>query len=335
MSTMQAAVLRTYGQPLEIDTVPVPDVTEDEVLVRVRATGICGTDLKILAGTLVKTPLPLIPGHEVAGEVAEDAGDLRRGQPVACYIYTACGTCFWCRAGQESICPTATRIGFEDDGGLAQYIRMRRRNVIPFRPGLSFEAAAVAMDAVLTPWRALRVRAQVQPEETVVIGGAGGLGLNGVQIALDAGARVAVMDPIASHRAEAERLGAELAVDPGNVDQVVDWSDGGAIVGLETSGKRAGFDAIVKSVRDGGRIVCCGYEIGKEYGMDSVRFALQEMIVMGCRAGTLQDAQDALQAVERGAITPTISQRLPLEDVNEAFTRLKAGEIVGRLVVTV
>ena len=335
MSSMQAAVLRTYGQPLEVDTVPIPAVGEDEVLVRVRAAGICGTDLKILAGTLVNTPLPLIPGHEVAGEIVEDSGELHAGQPVACYIYSACGVCYWCRAGQESICPSATRIGFEIDGGLAQYIKMPRRNVLPFQTGLSFEAAAVAMDAVLTPWRALRVRADVQPGETVVIGGAGGLGLNGVQIAIDAGARVAVLDPISSHRAEAERLGAELAVDPAETDRVVDWSDGGGIVGLETAGKRAGFDAVVRSVRDGGRIVCCGYEIGKEYGMDSVRFALQEMIVMGCRAGTLEDARAALKAVERGAITPTISQRLPLESVNEAFVRLKAGEIVGRLVVTV
>jgi propanol-preferring alcohol dehydrogenase len=191
------------------------------------------------------------------------------------------------------------------------------------------------MDAVLTPWRALMVRAMVRPGETVVISGAGGLGLNGVQIALHAGARAAVVDPIPEHRAEALRLGADLAVGPDSVEQVREWAGGGADVGLEASGKRAGFDAAVSAVRDGGRIVCCGYEIGKEYGMDARRFALQEMIVMGSRAGTLQDAKDALKAVEQGAITPTISERLPLEEVNQALARLKAGKIVGRLVIEV
>lgn len=330
---MRAAVLREYGKPLDVDTVPIPELRSDDVLVRVRAAGVCGTDLKILAGTLVNTPLPLIPGHEVAGEIVEDSDGLRRGQRVACYIYTACGDCFWCRNGQEAICPTAVRIGFEENGGLAEYIRMRRVNVIPFGQELSFEAAAVAMDAVLTPWRALRVRARIEPSETLVIAGAGGLGLNGVQIALDVGARVAVVDPVASHRAEAERLGADLAVGPNDIDRLRDWSGGGADAGLEASGKRAGFDALVRSVRDGGRIVCAGYELGKEYGLDAKRLALQEMVVMGCRAGTLQDARDALTAVERGAITPTISGELPLDEVNQALMRLKAGDIVGRLVV--
>ncbi len=330
---MKAAVIREYGQPLDVADVSVPDVEKGEVLVRVRACGICGTDLKIASGSLVHTPLPLIPGHEVAGEVVDDVDDLNRGQRVACYIYSSCQQCLWCRSGQESICPTARRIGFEENGGLAEYIRMRRRSVIPFGDSLSFEAAAVSMDAVVSPWRALCVRARVQSGEMVVIAGAGGLGLNGVQIARHAGARVAVVDPVASHRTQAEREGADLAVAPEEVERVRDWAKGGADVGLETSGKRSGFDALVRAVRDGGRIVLCGYEIGKEYGLDATRFALQEMVVMGSRAGSLQDAQDALKAVEQGAIKPSVTERLPLDEVNKALARLKAGDIVGRLVI--
>jgi len=188
------------------------------------------------------------------------------------------------------------------------------------------------MDAVVSPWRALRVRARVQSGEMVVIAGAGGLELNGVQIARHAGARVAVVDPVASRRTQAEREGADLAVASKEVERVRDWAKSGVDVGLETSGKRSGFDALVRVVRDGGRIVLCGYEIGKEYVLDATRFALQEMVVMGSRAGSLQDAQDALKAVEQGAIKPSVTERLPLE-VNQALARLKAGDIVGRLVI--
>ena len=330
---MKAAVLRAFGEPLQLMEVPEPEPDGDQVLIRVRAVGLCGTDLKITSGAFDDTPLPLIPGHEVAGEVVCGTSDLTPGQRVACYIYDPCGRCFWCLRHQETLCPYSRRLGFERDGGLAEFISVPRANVLPFSDDLPFEAAAVAMDAVLSPWRALTVRAAVQPGERVVVVGAGGLGLNGIQIALRAGARVAAVDPVFSHRRLAKQLGAEIAVSPEHADQVVEWADCGADVGFESSGTRVGFDTVLSCLRPGARLVCCGYKPSVEYAVDSAQLVLGELTILGSRAGTREDARAALKAVEDGAVKPQIMEILPLEEVNQALERLRSGDTLGRLVI--
>jgi propanol-preferring alcohol dehydrogenase len=326
-------VLRAFGEPLQLSEMPDPEPSDKRVLIRVRAVGLCGTDLKITSGAFNDTPLPLIPGHEVAGEVVADTFDLTAGRRVACYLYDPCGTCAWCLRHQETLCPYSRRLGFERHGGLAEFISVPRANVLPFSDDLPFEAAAVAMDAVLSPWRALTVRAAVQPGERVVVVGAGGLGLNGVQIALRVGARVAAVDPVFSHRQLAERLGAEIAVSPQNTRQVVEWADGGADVGFESSGTRAGFDSALSCLRAGARLVCCGYTPGLDYAVDSVHLVLGELTILGSRAGTREDARAALRAVEDGAVKPQIMEILPLEEINQALETLRSGGTLGRLVI--
>ena len=238
---MRAAVLRDFNQPLEVSEVAEPEPAEDEVLVRVRATGLCATDLKVSSGALDTVPLPLIPGHEIAGELVEDVDDLSAGQRVACYIYLPCGRCRLCRLGEISLCVHLVRLGIERNGGLGEYLAVPRKNLIPFSESLPFETAAVSMDAVLTPWRALRARADVKVGEKVAIVGAGGLGLNGVQIARAIGAEVAVVDPSSGSRERAQQLGANLVVGPDEANQVREWSDGGVDVGLDASGAPSGF----------------------------------------------------------------------------------------------
>jgi D-arabinose 1-dehydrogenase-like Zn-dependent alcohol dehydrogenase len=168
------------------------------------------------------------------------------------------------------------------------------------------------MDAVMSPWRALNTRAVVQPGEAVVVVRAGGLCLSGIAIARALGARVAAIDRVPSHRKLALNAGAELAVDLGGVDEVREWSVGGADVGFEASGALAGFRAAAASLRPGGRLVCCGYAPGVDYGLDSSRLALEEITVMGSRAGTHDDARAAIRALEEGKVKPHIMERLRL-----------------------
>lgn len=330
---MRAAVLTNFSQPLEITDVPDPAIGEHDVLVKVKAVGICGTDTKITAGAFADTPLPMITGHEVAGFIAEDTGEYKKGQRVACFIYEPCGVCRWCRAGQETLCPDPPRIGFNRDGGLADYIRMPRSCVLPFADTVPFEEAAVCMDAVLSPWRALMVRAKVQPGESVVVVGTGGLGLNGVQIARHAGARVAAIDPIPTHREEALRLGAELAVAPDEIKRIHDWTDGGADVVYEASGSRAGLDSAAACITFGGRLICNGWRPEVEYGMQSRFLVLREINLIGSRAGTRDDARGALRAIEQGAVKPITMELIGLDEINQAMTRLKKGDVLGRFVV--
>lgn len=324
---MRAAVLHRFGAPLELSEVPVPEPREGEVLVRVRAVGLCGTDLKITGGAFASTPLPIVPGHEVAGELAD-------GRRVACYVYEPCGRCRTCRLGFETLCRASVRIGFDKDGGLAEFVRVPEANALPFAAHVPFEAAAVTMDAVTSPWRALLTRAGLAAGERLVIAGAGGLGLSAVQIARHRGARAAVLEPSAGSRELALASGAELAVAPGAVEDVLRWSGGeGADVGFEAAGSRQALDALVACVRPGGRLVCCGYRSGVEYGLDSTDLVLREITMLGSRNGARADAEAALRALEADALRPPVSHRLPLEAVNEGLERLRRGEVAGRVVI--
>ena len=207
--------------------------------------------------------------------------------------------------------PDAGRVGRSRDGGLAEYMTMRAENVFPFERA-GFAAAAVAMDAVATPWRALLVRGRLERGERVVVAGAGGLGLNAIQVAVDAGASVAAIDPDATARAKALAAGAELAVATAG-----EWSGDAADIGLEASGRREGLEALVACVRPGGRIVCCGYAPGSAWELDSMRVVLSELALIGSRASSREDARAALAAVEAGEIVPEIAATYELDDVND------------------
>lgn len=329
---MRAAVTESFGG-MTLKDVPEPVIGEGETLVRVRAVGICGSDVKINTGIIPGLSLPLIQGHEVAGELVGDAGSMKAGQRVAAYIFSPCGVCQWCRRGQQILCATSPRLGFERDGGLAEYVRMRVQDLLPFGDDLPFERAAVTMDAVLTPWRALRVNGGVTDGDHVVIVGAGGLGLHAVQIAVTAGARVAVIDPVESHRDFARKLGADLALDPSATDELTRWAPEGADVALESSGSVEGFNTAVAAVRAGGTVVSPGYKPGAQVAVDSMRLALSELRIVGSRSGTLDDARAALQAVERGEIEPLISDTGTLDDAPRFVQQLREGGAVGRLVV--
>lgn len=328
---MRAAVLERFGEPLALREVAEPEPGEGEVLVRVRAVGLCGTDLKLRAGQLPGVEPPVIPGHEVAGEVVVGEG-LEAGRPVAVYLYEPCGRCRWCRAGRHALCPTAGRVGRNRDGGLAELIVVRAENALPAE-GVEPAAAAVAMDAVTTSWRALRRRAELAEGEAALIVGAGGVGLHAVQVAAHLGARVAALDPDPAARARARELGAELAVEPGEEGAVAEWSGGGVDVALEASGRPQGLRAALGCLIRGGRVVCCGYAAGGVHAIASQRLVLDEISVLGSRAGSREDAREALAAVAGGAVVPVLAGRLPLERVNEALDAIAAGGRAGRLVV--
>ncbi|MEA2293865.1 MAG: hypothetical protein QOE86_1504 [Solirubrobacteraceae bacterium] len=331
---MRAAVLHAFAEPLELRDVPDPAPGPGELLVRVRATGLCGTDVKITAGSLPGIELPLICGHEVAGEVVEGGHGFAAGDRVAIYTIDHCGACPPCRRGDTDSCRTAVRIGFERDGGLAQLLRARAANLLPLADGISFEEAAVTMDAVLCPWRALTQRAKVQPGDTVLIVGAGGLGLHAVQIARAAGCRVAVIDPLAAHRETALDLGAEIALSPDEVADGLDgWSEDGVDVAFEASGHPAGFRQGADALRPGGLIVSAGYRPGADYALDSIRLAIEQLRVEGTRGGTVEHARGALAAVERGDVKPLIDEVGTLDDANALLDRLRAGDVTGRVVV--
>jgi len=333
---MRAAVLAEFGTPPVATRIARPQAAAGEALIRVRAAGLCGTDLKVVSGAMSHgLALPAVIGHEIAGEVVAtpDTG-LPVGTRVACHPYLVCGECQACATGHSNVCPNMRLVGMGRQGGLAEYLAVPITNLIPFSADIDFAVAAVTMDAVATTWHALYGRGRIEADDRVVVVGAGGLGLNAVQIALDAGATVAVIDRNRLRRKDVVAGGAACAVPFDDLTALRDWAPAGADLVLEATGSRDGFDAAVSVLGAAGRLVCVGHSPGMEFGLESTAMVGRELSVLGSRGSTLADAVAALAAVERGNVRPRIDSMHDLDRVGEAFGRLASRQAMGRVVVT-
>lgn len=187
---MKAVRMIEAGKPLQSQQIPIPSAGEEDVLVRVRAAGICHSDAHYRAGRSPMGMMPITLGHEVAGEV-EWAGskvtNLKAGQRVCLHYNISCGDCDHCKTGNEQFCATVKMIGHHIDGGYAEYIAMPARNAIPLPEEISFEEGATLMCASATALHALR-KGRVKEGERVAVFGVGGLGVSAIQLARALGA---------------------------------------------------------------------------------------------------------------------------------------------------
>ncbi len=187
---MNAIRMVEPGKPLELQRIPIPSAGEEDVLVRVRAAGICHSDAHYRAGRSSMGELPITLGHEVAGEVewvGAKVTTLKAGERVCVHYNISCGDCYQCKAGNEQFCTTVKMIGHHIDGGYAEYIAMPARNAIPLPEEISFEEGATLMCASATAFHALR-RGRLKAGETAAVFGVGGLGMSAIQLAKAMGA---------------------------------------------------------------------------------------------------------------------------------------------------
>jgi propanol-preferring alcohol dehydrogenase len=210
------------GQPLALQEIPAPQVGPGQVLVRIRAAGICHSDAHYRSGTGSTGPLPQTLGHEIAGEVAEVGAGVSRitvGERVCLHYLVTCGQCHHCNRGQEQFCDTGKMLGKHRDGGYAEYIAVPERGIIPLPDEVPFEVGAIMMCSSSTSFHALR-KARLQPGETVAVFGAGGLGISAIQLAKGLGAaEVYAVDINRDKLVLAASFGA-IPVDAANADAV-------------------------------------------------------------------------------------------------------------------
>lgn len=261
---MKALRLVAPHRPLELHEVPVPEPGPDDVLIRVRAAGICHSDAHYRGGVAnFDGLLPLTLGHEVAGVVERTgAGVTRvaRGQRVCVHYLATCGTCAWCSGGHEQFCGTGKMIGRHRDGGFAEFIVMPAASVFPLPDGISFAHGAVMMCSSATSLHALR-KARLQTGETVAVFGIGGLGASAVQLARALGAsQVFAVDINPAKLALAESFGA-IPVD-GRGDAVAEirrlTGGRGADVALELIGLPQTMQQAVRVLNKMGRAALAG-----------------------------------------------------------------------------
>ena len=348
--TMRAMVLRELGAPLRLETVPVPKIGPTDVLLRVRAAGV---GLTVVIMTRVPgrvTSFPRIPGHEVAGEVVDlgsEVTHVRMGDRVACHFYLTCGVCRFCRSGRETLC-VAFRgyVGMASDGGYAEYMAIPAANVTPIPAEVSDVDAAVAVDAICTPYHACREEARVGPGDSVLIVGAGGgVGIHGVQMARLCGGRVLAADITDDKLAAAQACGADAVVDPRRGDiaeQVRALTDGrGVDAAIDFVASRETLDASLRSLARGGRLVIIGSRPPAVFGVDAVfpvdpGRMLQDMLeIHGSRYVTLAEIQQTLELLRQRRLTAVVSRTFPLEGAEEAHELLRRNALVGRAALAI
>jgi len=341
---MKAVRLVEINQPLQLAEIPEPSIGKRDLLVRVRAAGICHSDVHYRAGKSPVYPLPMTLGHEVAG-VVESAGEevtrFKPGDRVCLHYMVTCGNCYYCSTGNEQFCSQGKMIGHYTDGGYAEYIAIPERSAVLLPPEIPYVQGATLMCASATSFHALR-KSRLKAGETAAIFGAGGLGMSAVQLARAFGAlEVFAVDINDSKLALAEQYGAvpvnAAAGDP--VAEIRRLTGGkGVDVSLELIGLPLTMRQALQSLSVFGRAVIVGIS-DQSLSIDTYHDLLgPETELIGSNDHLMQELPLLVEMARRGVldlsniVTRTVS--LDAAAINRALDDLERfGEGVRTVIV--
>ena len=371
---IRAAVLETIGapapyaqsQPLKIKEVELAPPGHDEVLIRIRAAGLCHSDLSVISGDRPR-PVPMVLGHESAGEVMEcgpGVTDLAPGDRVVLVFMPSCGCCMPCMEGRPALCePGAASNGAGTllsgarrlaMNGLpvnhhvgvscfADYAVVSRRSCVKLEADISFEEASLFGCAVLTGVGAVINTARLQAGTTAAVLGLGGVGFSALMAAVASGAReVIALDLNEGKLALARELGATATVnagDPDAMEQVKALTKGGVDVAFEMAGAIAAMELAWRITRRGGSTVTAGLpHPDKRFALPPVQLVAEERILRGSYIGSSVPARDIPRYIEmyqRGKlpVDRLMGEKLTLEDINRGFDRMASGMSMRDVIV--
>jgi propanol-preferring alcohol dehydrogenase len=328
---MKAAILRSPAgvrtNPLEIASVARPATMPGHVLLRVRACGVCRTDLHIVEGELPPLRAPLIPGHQIVGEIVEGGTpDLAVGARVGVsWVGGVDGTCPYCRRQLENLCDSPTFTGYSVDGGYAEYASARADFVFPLPAGLDDLHAAPLLCAGIIGFRSLRV-AGVEPGDNVGLFGFGSSASLTIAVLQSWKCKVYVSTRGESHRRLAVSLGAtwvgsEQEKPPVELDRAVTFAPSGDVV-----------VAALSSLRKGGVVAINAIHLDRIPQFDYDRLLWGERQIRSVANMTRADARDFLDLAARIGIEPRVTT-FPLDRANEALAAIKSDSVDGSAVI--
>ncbi len=332
---MKAARLHKIGEELRIDTVKMPQVGASDVLVKVKASGICHSDLNYRGGVGAVARLPITLGHEIAGiiaEIGDQVQDVAREERVCVHYVLGCGNCAYCKDGKENLCVKYQMVGKDVDGGFAEYIKVPARNVLKLSETIPFEQGAILGCAVSTAFHALK-RGGVCAGDTVLIYGVGGVGAHAVQLAAKTfhAGKVIALDIREEKLKLAKKLGAHEVVNVSKSDPVKRTKkitdQRLADVVLESTGLKGTIQNAIDCLGKGGRLVMVS--IGTEEITVSPYKTIigKEIALIGANDHLKSELAQLIDLVGSGKIdlSSSITHRLSLGDINEGFEILCKG----------
>jgi 2-desacetyl-2-hydroxyethyl bacteriochlorophyllide A dehydrogenase len=341
---MKAVRLVQVGQPLELQDVTVPSLGDYDVLVKIKAAGICHSDVHYRAGKSPVYPLPMTLGHEIAGIIESVGSKVTRRKPgerVCLHYLVSCGSCYYCSTGNEQFCESGLMLGHYADGGYAEYIAVPERNVFILPDEIPFAQGATLMCASATSLHALR-KSRLKGGEILAIFGVGGLGISAIQLGRTLGAREVYAVDIHEDKLKlAEKYGAipVNAHENDPVDQIRRMTAGrGVDVALELIGLPETMRQALKSLGTFGRVVIVG--IGdRPLEIDTYRELIgPETELIGSNDHLLQELPLLIDLARRGVLdlSEVVSRTVPLDAkvINATLDSLEQFEGDIRTVIT-
>jgi propanol-preferring alcohol dehydrogenase len=340
---MKAARLHAYGERLVIDDVPTPRPDKGQVLVKVEGAGFCHSDVHVIDGEIRVLPrMPLTLGHENAGRVAAvGAGvqTIKDGDPVAVYGGWGCGVCDPCVTGHEQLCEKPQWAGLSDhDGGYAEYLLVPQERYLVKLHRMKPEEAAPLTDAALTPYRAIRKALPfLDADHHVLLIGVGGLGQYGLKLLrLLSGCPIIAVDVSDTKLTTARALGADVVLNANNADlgaQIKEATHGhGVCAAFDFVGSDATLSLAIASTRALGKVTQVGLAGGtaRLKVLENSAFEVQFEATLW---GTIKELREVLALAESARLSPIPLEFEPLDRINEAYTRVRTGQVAGRVVI--
>lgn len=343
---MKAAVLRELNKPMTIEDFETPGITPDEVLIQVKACGVCHTDFKVIEGRIPSIP-PTVIGHEVSGTIADvgasQKGAFKVGDAVIVGTRYRCGHCQYCMSGRENLCrarPTPATLKRTDGniinrwnvGGFSQFLALPGYMVFKLPEGLSLDEASIVGCRMTTAYNAVKNSAEIKPGDSALVIGCGGVGLNTIQFLKTFGAYPIIAVDVIDHKLEAAKtFGATHTINASKQDPVQavrDLTDGGVNKSFEALGNVKTSDQIISATRAGGTATIIGGLGNVPFTISDGSFTMREIKIAGVALRRPTDVTEVLNMVrdKRVNVSGLVSKRYKYDEINDAFHDLEAGK---------
>lgn len=341
-----------YGAPLEATIAETPVPTGSEILVKISHCGVCHSDLHMIDGffdlgddrkldVTGGRQLPFTLGHEIAGTVVATGpaagADVSVGNECAVYPWIGCGECSVCAAGDEHLCKTTRHLGITVDGGFASHVLVPHARYILDISGIDRQIAGGLMCSGITAYGAIRKALPCNRGGALVIVGAGGVGMMGLQIAQSLWDGPVVVGEIdAAKQRAALQAGADEVFDPTDREarKALFKTFGPADAAIDFVGAESSLNFAQSVLGKGGAVIVVGL-LGGKFSTPIPMFPLRPFSIHGSFVASLPDARELLALVREGKITPPTVSTRPLEEANQALDDLRNGKVFGRVVLKV
>jgi propanol-preferring alcohol dehydrogenase len=328
--SVKVARMYTTNSPLRVEEISYPDPGPDEVLVKIKASGICFSDIHALKGEMLPTSLPLVLGHEGAGIVETYGPSVKgfdRGQPVIIDYVHSCGKCAYCTSGRDNLCVNLRLFGFDVNGSFAEYAVVPSRSLVKLSSNIPFEQGAILGCAVSTPYHAFK-RADLKKDEMACIIGIGGVGYHAALLCKAMGADFVAVDISPEQLARARAIGAKLVVNSAHSDPVEEIRSFTNRDGVDVVFDYVGVPQTIRQalgmVKKGGIVILVGIAPGN-LEIDSLGFLLREVELRASIDHTHSDIETVERLTAEGKLdlSRSITHRVSLNDINEGLRMLE------------